>query len=208
MNSNQNLAYAYDAASRDERLAAPTPGILGSAMNDFWSGMQFLLRYGARCNANAESIGQNNLRLLHQTLLGDSHYRAALAAARRESLRHALPSYHTLYQSAKMRADMVTLQKGGSLPVIPQAHSLHLLLSISGKARMNDTNPPAMAPTRRFPNYWSRPARHLKPNDVIWVRHNGRVPRLLTAVSKTCVLLSLLLPLDAFLPSPDEGQAG
>jgi hypothetical protein len=208
MNSNQNLAYARDAASQDERVMVEVPGILGSAMNDFWSGMQFLLRYGARCNANADSIGQNNLRLLHQTLLGDSHYRAALVDARRESLRHGLPSYRTLYHSPKIRADMVTLQKGGSLPVIPQEHSLHLLLSISGKTSMHDTSPQAPAPARRFPSYWPRPARHLKPNDVLWVRPSGCVPRLLTAVSKSCVLLSLLLPLNSLLPPPEQGQAG
>lgn len=211
LNSNRQAAMTIatrpDIKTRKPASSGISEDILSPAMRDFWTGMHFLHRYAGRSHADIEAIGRNNLRLLHNSLLVDTHYRAILAEAGRDTSQHGLPVPRKLFSSVEINAEIVTMQEDSSLCLATQANQLCLLMVLSGRATLDGIKkrPPTISLkmhrwlTRKNP----RSPQILKSQDVVWEKTSSSEPQVLTAASNACVLLRVRLPLSS-LSAPSD----
>jgi hypothetical protein len=195
------IAMTSSVKTRNVASAGISESILTPAMRDFWAGMRFLHRYAARCHADTEAIGRNNLRLLHNTLMADTHYRAILAEAGRCISQRGLPVSHKLFSTVEINAEILSLRQGGSLRLSSQLNQLSLLMVLSGRANHIGAEDKPQSFSRKMHRWLTRSndeSPHiLKSEDVIWEKQSGTGPHVMTATSNVCVVLRVRLPLSA-----------
>ena len=189
---------------RNHAAIGISESVLTPAMRDFLAGMHFLHRYAARCHADAEIIGRDNLRLLHRTLMGDAHYRTALAEAMRSSSQRGLPVSRKLFTAVEIEAEIVSLQQDSALRLTDHPNQMGLLMMLSGRAHLTGNTPRPQTFSRKMHGWLTGSKPALKSQDVIWEKQNGPEPQTLIATANNCVLLRVRLPLPTFSMSGDD----
>jgi len=201
------IATTSSIKTRNAASAGISESLLSPAMRDFWAGMRFLHRYAARCHADTEAIGRDNLRLLHNTLMADSNYRAILAEAGRCISQRGLAVSHKLFSTVEINAEIFSMRQGGSLRLASQPNHLSLLMVLSGRAAHSGVKGKPQTFSRKMHRWLTgsndQSPHILKSEDVIWEKQSGTEPHVLTTTSNVCVVLRVRLPLASLSASGD-----
>lgn len=172
---------------------------------EFRAGMDIMHRYAKHSRANSDDIAKSNLQLLHRSLLSDPLYRRSIEKASCDADRHGLPTLQKLLATQEIRAELVSVCKGCSIPLTPCDNGLAMFLAVSGTARVNrrDAQPTSGSDEKNHKRGWwskSHPAQMGKPcktGDVVLVSPGQTGADRIEAVNQNCVFLSVTLPLPA-----------
>lgn len=172
-----------------------------AAWSAFRDGMQVLQRYACHSAADSAAIAKDNMRLLHKSLLDDPRYRQRLKQANGNIAK--LSALHALLATQGLRADLITVQKGHFIRLSPHRGKLSMFMAISGKAIIEQTTQSTdqSAPSPQRKPWWTRlkhdnqTERTLRNGDVMLVSPGRNEGNVLTAQERSCVILSVSLPL-------------
>jgi hypothetical protein len=163
----------------------------------FQAGMQILQRYAGHGPSDATAIAKANLRLLHRSLQVDPSYKQILKNAHRESSSNGLTTMHGVFACSNVQANLITIHKGCAIRLVARSHCLSMFMVISGKAVFL----PQKEKVASTQAWWRR--RHhvskntmIKNGDVLLLGENDVEEKILSAVERNCVLLSVSLPLE------------
>lgn len=167
----------------------------------FETGMQGLIHYSGQTCSDLASTASSNMRLLHNSLLGDSSYKGMIRSANKYLCGNNSCYSMKLFDSHLVEAKLIFLHKNNATTLINQKMNYDLLMLISGKAIIENNSSQSILinqyrklDPRTFFKRYRGCDDVLLENDVIGLQGNNPVNGFIRAFKQDCIFLYVSLP--------------